>query len=132
MLENSRWHQLDSMLVVFPKIQPFYTNYERLSQMVILALTQTPVFLLPRIIDCIIHLLLINKRSLELLITIREKILNSKYWAYRKNYILIYRALKVRTCFEYHKILPNLVYKSIILEKSYGVKITFLQVTPDI
>lgn len=52
--------------------------------------------------------------------------LNSKFWSHRKNYIIFYSTMKCKSSFDFHKLIPTLMYKNIVADKSIGVKIVFL------
>ena len=73
-------------------------------------------------------MMLVNRKTSEFLITIREKLMNSKNWMHRRNYLFFYMAIKKNTSFEFQKTIPTLNYRNIPAEKSIGYKLEFLKI----
>lgn len=132
MFDMSKWYSLKIMLEIMPKLIMHQPLYEKVCAFVLKIWTNCPTLLLQKIIDCAIHLIVVNKRSLEFLITIREKILNSKFWSHRKSYILFYSSLKAEASFDVHKMVPILPYKLMAVDKSFGVRLTLAEYLPKI
>lgn len=132
MLESSKWYQLKSLLTVFRGIIFGQNMYEKACMFMLKLWMACPAFLMEDVIDKVIYLVIINKRSFEFLITIREKVLNAKFWSHRKNYIIFYSILRCTTSFDCHKFIPVLVYKNIVCDKSSGVRMTLLEYAPQI
>lgn len=132
LLEGSKWHQLNSLLEVFRKIVFVQSQYEKACMFMLKLWMVCPALMMELVVDQVIYLVIINKKSFEFLITIREKILNAKFWSHRKNYIIFYALLRSSTSFDCHKFIPVLVYKNIVSDKSAGVRMTFIQYAPEI
>jgi hypothetical protein len=118
------------MLEVFHSMTLCPSLYERACAFALKLWLACPAFLQQRVIACVVHLVLVNRKSLEFLITIREKVLNSKFWIHRKNYIAFYSTIKRDTSFDMHRLFPTLVYKNLVTDRSFGVRMTLLQHAP--
>lgn len=75
----------------------------------------------------ILHLLLIDRKGMEVYIKIREKSLGSKNWMLRRNFIKLYTFFKANASFEVNKSITPLVYKNIVNEKNTLIKMEFVK-----
>lgn len=63
---------------------------------------------------------------MDLYVKIREKMLGSKNWMHRRNFIKLYVYFKIHGSFEFNKSITPLVYKNILIEKNILIKIEFV------
>ena len=75
----------------------------------------------------ILHLLLIDRKGMEIYVRIREKCLGSKNWMLRRNFIKLYTYFKTNASYEFNKSIMPLVYKNIVNEKNVLIKLEFVR-----
>ena len=97
--DKSKWVLIEDLLKYFPLLRMYQTFYEKFSILLLKIWFSCPLFIMETVIDSVIFMMLSNRKSLEFLITIREKMMNSKNWIYRRNYIIFYAQLKRKCSF---------------------------------
>jgi hypothetical protein len=113
-VDSSRWKNIELFLDKIPGIRLFQTQYERIMASIIKIYQNCPYFLIDKIHSVVLFLILNDRKNMEMYQKIKEKYLNSRSWAHRRNYIKLYAFLKMNASFEFNRLFPPLLYKTIL------------------
>jgi hypothetical protein len=82
-----------------------------------------PYFMLEELHRVILHLLMVDRKGMEVYLKVREKSLGAKNWMLRRNFIKLYTYFKIHASFEFNRMITPIVYKNIVNEKNVLIKI---------
>lgn len=98
-VDSSRWKNIELFLDRIPTIRLYQTQYERIMASIIKIYQNVPYFLIDKIHSVVLFLMLNDRKNMEMYQKIKEKYLNSRSWAHRRNYIKLYAFLKMNASF---------------------------------
>ena len=122
-IEASQWKTILIFFERIAEIKLCHSHLERLIGHVIKVYVGSPYFMLEELHQVILHLLMVDRKGMEVYLKLREKCLGAKNWMLRRNFIKLYAYFKKHASFDFNKLITPLVYKNIINEKNVLIKI---------
>lgn len=98
-IEESKWKNIIVFLGKIDEIRMAHFHLEKIVSHMIKIYSNCPYFMLETMHAVILHLLLTDRKGMEVYVKIREKCLGSKNWMLRRNFIKLYTFFKKNASF---------------------------------
>jgi len=98
-VDESKWKNILVFLERILEIKMVHFHLEKIVASIIKVYSNCPYFMFEALQKIILHLLLIDRKAMDVYIKIREKSLGSKNWMLRRNFIKLYTFFKVNASF---------------------------------
>jgi len=78
------------MLKKFQSIKLLELNYDKICAVLLKLLITCPCYLVQLVCKVVLYLILSKRRNLDFFLMIKDKLLGSKTWTHRRNYLILY------------------------------------------